>query len=627
MTVREAAFEVPAAATEPAATAGIAEPAIAGTGTTEPATAASPTGRRITRRRFLGSVGGAAATLAVGGAAALDAAALAAPAGAGTTGAGARNASAAAPSPAAAATAGAKQAARGAVAGRQRRDAAYQVRLAAATAERDVEIPAHAGNGDEEHYPNRLGSYSKALPHDAFGEVEPAAYDALTQALRSGDPGRFEQVPLGSARGMRLHSPCSGLDFDLEGTDSWQLAIPPAPALASAEAAGEAVELYWMALLRDVGFDDYATDAAARAAAANLSALADFKGPKQGGAVTAQTLFRDDLPGTTVGPYLSQFMILGTQFGAEHLVRQVRTFQPGSDHLTGYDEWLAAQNGTVRGRPQWDPVRRYIRNGRDLTAYVRLDMVFQAYLSAFLILAQPPDASDTLTGGGMACPNNQGNPYGRSKTMTPATNFGAPHCMTLLGEVAQRALKAVFYQKWYVHRRLRPEAYAGLVHHQLASQRYPGLLHDDVLRSPAVERVHASHGSYLLPQAYPDGCPCHPSYAQAHSSVGGACATVLKAMFEERYPMPSPKVVSRDGSALLPYSGPTLTVGGEINKLASNIATGRNIAGIHYRSDGVEGLKLGEAVAISVLRDQRGCFAQQFGGFTFTRFDGTRVTV
>jgi hypothetical protein len=585
-----------------------------------PAGWAPAAGCMITRRRFLGGVGGTAATLAIGTAGVLDAAAVAAPGAIKT-----KVPQAPAPGPAAAPEAGTRTGT-GAAVGGKRRDAAYQLRIAAATSERDVAVPVHAGNGDEERYPNRIGSYSKALPHDAFGEVEPAAYAALARAIASGVPERFEEVPLGG-KGLRLHSPCAGLDFGLEGTDSWQLAIPPAPALASAEAAGEEVELYWMALLRDVGFDEYATDPAARAAAANLSALADFKGPKESGAVTAQTLFRDDLPGATVGPYLSQFMILGTPFGAEQLVRQVRTFLPGSDHLTAYDEWLAAQNGTVRGRPRWDPVRRYVRNGRDLAAYVRLDMVYQAYLSTFLILAQPPDPSDTLTGGGMACPNNQGNPYGRSKTMTAATNFGAPHCMTLLGEVAQRALNAVFYQKWYVHRRLRPEAYAGLVHHQLASQRYPGLLHDDVLRSPAVERVHASHGSYLLPQAYPDGCPCHPSYAQAHSSVGGACATVLKAMFEERYPMPSPKVVNRDGSALLPYSGPTLTVGGEINKLASNIATGRNIAGIHYRSDGVEGLKLGEAVAISVLRDQRGCFAQKFGGFTFTRFDGTRVTV
>ena len=36
----------------------------------------------------------------------------------------------------------------------------------------------------------------------------------------------------------------------------------------------------------------------------------------------------------------------------------------------------------------------------------------------------------------------------------------------------------------------------------------------------------------------------------------------------------------------------SLTLGGELDKLGSNIAIGRNIAGVHYWSDGVEGLRL-----------------------------------
>jgi len=38
-------------------------------------------------------------------------------------------------------------------------------------------------------------------------------------------------------------------------------------------------------------------------------------------------------------------------------------------------------------------------------------------------------------------------------------------------------------------------------------------------------------------------------------------------------------------------------------------------------------VKLGEAVAISVLLDQRGCYNEEFSGLTFTKFDGTVVTV
>jgi hypothetical protein len=87
---------------------------------------------------------------------------------------------------------------------------------------------------------------------------------------------------------------------------------------------------------------------------------------------------------------------------------------------------------------------------------------------------------------------------------------------------------------------------------------------------------------------------------------------------------------SDDGSTLVPYTGADadqMTVGGELNKVASNIAIGRNIAGVHWRSDYAESLRLGEQIAISVLRDQRMTYVQDFDGYTFTRFDGTRITV
>src|SRR5204863_3707281 len=118
-----------------------------------------------------------------------------------------------------------------------------------------------------------------------------------------------------------------------------------------------------------------------------------------------------------------------------------------------------------------------------------------------------------------------------------------------------------------------------------------------------------------------------PSCAAGHATVAGACITILKAWFPESYVIQNPVVAAPDGLSLLPYSGPPLTVGGELNKLASNIATGRNIAGAHWRSDAAESLKLGEAMAISVLRDQRLTYNEEFAGFSLTKFDGTQITV
>jgi hypothetical protein len=77
---------------------------------------------------------------------------------------------------------------------------------------------------------------------------------------------------------------------------------------------------------------------------------------------------------------------------------------------------------------------------------------------------------------------------------------------------------------------------------------------------------------------------------------------------------------------LIPYEG-KLTVGGELNKLASNVAFGRDFAGIHWRSDGYDSLNLGEQLAISILRDQKATYNEAFTGFTFTKLDGTTITI
>ena len=104
----------------------------------------------------------------------------------------------------------------------------------------------------------------------------------------------------------------------------------------------------------------------------------------------------------------------------------------------------------------------------------------------------------------------------------------------------------------------------------------------------------------LLPQAYPEGSPTHPSYPAGHAVISGACATVLKACLDESHVLPEPVQASPDG---LPpaLEGADLTVGGELDKLAANISLGRDFAGLHWRSDAVAGLHLGEEVAIRTL--------------------------
>ena len=79
-------------------------------------------------------------------------------------------------------------------------------------------------------------------------------------------------------------------------------------------------------------------------------------------------------------------------------------------------------------------------------------MLYQAYFTAFLVLST------------IGAPLNPGNPYVGSKTENGFGTFGGPDFAATLAEVAAKALNAVWYQKWFVHLRPRPEAIGGIVH-------------------------------------------------------------------------------------------------------------------------------------------------------------------
>jgi hypothetical protein len=478
-----------------------------------------------------------------------------------------------------------------------------------------VHIPPQIDNGDEARYANFIGNFSQGLPHNGIGEVDTTAYQALLTAVASGRPDDFANIPLGGT--VKLAGPQGGLAFDLEGTDSGQLSIPPSPALASSERAGEMVEDYWMALARDVPFSQYGNEPITAGAIADLNRLSRFKGPKVSGQVTPGTLFRGFTPGDLIGPYISQFFLLPVNFGTLPVAQKYNTYTPDTDYLTDPTSWLAVQNGQGPFPKNTIPGTSYLKNGRDLGAWVHVDFSFQAALFA----------TQWLLGNG--APFNPGNPYLAIANQSGVQTFGAQHILDLLGEVSNRALKAMWYQKWFVHRALRPIAYGGLVHNTITGvAKYP--VHGDVLNSQAVGQIFSKYSSYLLPVAYPEGGPQHPSYAEGHGVIVGACVTALKAFFNESFVIPSPMVASDDGQSLVPYTGSDagqITVGGELNKLANNVALGRDMAGVHWRSDAEQGLLLGEKVTISILRDQRHTYNEPFNGFTFTKFNGVPITV
>jgi membrane-associated phospholipid phosphatase len=489
---------------------------------------------------------------------------------------------------------------------------AYELRVAAADYGRKQKRSTHRDNGDETRFPAKWASYTKALPHDAIGHVVPEAYAAYLAALHSGNHEEMERIPLGGY--TKLANPHAALAFDLMGPDAQQLTCPAPPPMHSEERAAELVELYWHALLRDVRFADYDHDESVQRACDELSSLRAFIGPRQNERVTPATLFRGATRGGRVGPYISQFLLRDIPYGAMKVPQKYRIAAPRRDYLTGFDEWRAMQNGGLAPSTAFADGTSHMISARNLTEFLHRDFTYQAFLGAALTLIK------------ISAPLDGGIPYQYSINQGGFVTFGAPDVLHYVAAVANGSLKPAWFQKWMVHRTARPEEIASRVHCQLERKGdYP--LHPSVLRSEAVAETRKRFGSALLPQAYPEGAPTHPSFPAGHAVIAGACATVLKAWFNENWVLPSASVPKPDGSGLVPYTGPDLTVLGELDKLAENIAIGRNFAGVHWRSDAQAGLELGEAYAIQYLREMKMCSRELFHGFSLTRFDGATMTV
>ena len=511
----------------------------------------------------------------------------------------------------------------------------YALTLRIATAQKDfhIPVPPHTTNGDEQLYPDHSASYSKGLLQDAIGVVNPVAWVSFKKALQTGQNSDFEAIIIGGTH--TLNGPQGSYAFDLETADSDQFGnapwigdpgglplVPPFAQIASADYGTQLVEMYWGSLLRDVAFSDYASNATAIAAAAELTTMPAYNGPRDGdGNVTPNLLFRGPFAGDAVGPYMSQFMITPTTFGSQPMSQLMTTYLPGIDYVTDTTTFLEVQNGISTGLAnQVDQVQRYLHDGRGLAAYTHVDVLYQAYFTAFLVMA------------GLKFPVNPGNPYVGSKTQNGFGTFGGPDYAATQGEVAARAINRVWFQKWLIHLVHRPEAGGGVLHQIMSGNqnKINARLNSNVLNSQAVAQSFSKYGTYLLSQAFPEGSPTHPSYPTGHGAVAGACITMLKFFFDGSHVWPNPMVPSSDGLSLVAYTGSDggqITVNGELNKLAHNVSYGHGIhAGIHWRSDTETSMLLGEAMALSILQDRARTYHEKFT-VQLTKLDGSIATI
>ena len=538
----------------------------------------------------------------------------------------------------------------------------------------------------------------------------------------------------------KLTSPLAGASTETHGPDPKTLEMLPAPGCRSITMMAEMVELYWMALLRDtplvafqqhrnppdpgcanlgdhnaqLGYNVSTRVTAARNAVnrvfdvaatqdtdfGKLRAPLDAAPDASGIRVVLQTLFRSGLHDEEFGPLVSQFFIRPIGYGVQTIDPRQVPYIAKRDFLTTHGDWLLAQNTgkdkygrdygscnnysdqlhrganyypTTNGLADGPVVVRYISTMRDIARFVNRDALHQAYFNAALFLLS------------VDAPLDEGNPYGGNRYSREGAfaTLGGPDLLTLVSEVASRALKVVWRQKWLVHRRCRPEVYGGLL--QMQENGFSGNTRDyrlpmSVPGSPgfgtaltATLTEVRNHNNALpggsetlfLPMAFSAGSPSHPAYGAGHATVAGACVTVLKAWFDEDEKLQrvfdkfneggvapmlknGPKDPPGDPLTLLQpgyrrsggnleefcdpqvYSGDDvdrITVGGELNKIASNVAMGRSMGGVHWRTDNTRSLRLGEEIAIEILRKRTMEYAERPVSFTFRSFDRQRVHI
>ncbi|MGB7415900.1 MAG: vanadium-dependent haloperoxidase [Thermosynechococcaceae cyanobacterium] len=538
------------------------------------------------------------------------------------------------------------------------------------------------------------GNFRKGLKHGPDGFlVDDRDYQSFRQAVLTGQPDLMAIVPTPNVSPRRKwESPTAGFVFDLEGPDAQAITMPPAPKLGSDELNAELAEVYAMADLRDMAFADFGGSAAVTTWINRLNQFPGFGtaytrrpnptytveqifGPVSAGRllgrgrgeVTLQNLFRGVTTGDTDGPFLSQFLLLGNRsrganakgaiatqewpetagkiaYGAHTIDQRVRV-ATDTDFMTTFSEWLAVQNGTGvaldyefaynpagyiaagPGDPNEanGPAYRFISTLRDMATYVHFDQLYQAYLNACILMLERGVAVDPGIGRFNNGPNQQG-----------FAQFGGPHILSLVTEVATRALKAVRFQKFNIHNRTRPEAIGGLMEQLRLGNTDSRLTPiQPTWNALQTNGVFQDPNNHLLPMAFPEGSPMHPSYGAGHATVAGACVTILKAFFDHTAPLMAPGMAyeadpTTGGRTLRKVaSSPALTVEGELNKLASNISIGRNMAGVHYFSDYLDSLRLGELIAIGILEEQALMYnTQQFPfQMTIPLFDGGTVVI
>lgn len=515
------------------------------------------------------------------------------------------------------------------------------------------------------------GLFHKGLEHNSDGTLKYSnQYENLRDSIIQNDQTKLASVPLAPSAVSKFVNPLSSWATMLIGTPQYTINPGQVPTLFSDSGAAEMVELYSMELARDVEFRDYLTDPTIQLLTGGnymnkpnvLINLPDYE--PRNALFTDRTLFRGISPKEHVGPYISQLLYLDVPMGATTLKQIYGTPKPvlvapgpaGSRVEWGVNrsEAVLIQNtqltnpGLPPATSAGDIIKTYIFSGRSLAEAVHSDPAYQFYYQASQILS------------GLGASPNPGFPVYPNQVPF-ITGSNGPNVQCAIGEVTGLALKHAWFWKWQHFRRQRPEAFAlgvDVVKNTPSENPNKYDISDVVLSNDVLTDIAARHSaapynspnSYTLSGCYREGSPLHPAFPSGHATIAGACCTILKIFYDaEKLWSSLPGVIANklSGGVLHPvqagFNGASLeqcvdadvsnmTIYGEIDKLASNVSFGRNWAGIHYRTDAIGGMLIGEQVAIKYMEDcLSACVENNLDGtvpkITFRKFDDTMYTL
>ena len=250
-----------------------------------------------------------------------------------------------------------------------------------------------------------------------------------------------------------------------------------------------------------------------------------------------------------------------------------RLYTSWVDYMTNFDEFVKIQNGykpTAKQEAKW---HWYIQSNRDLVAVVHKDLPQYRASDLFIWLRALwlKDKTKWFINGGV---------------------FWVPSIIT---QITREVMQETRFAK-YTRNRIRPEELAAYFEQRrlwidildVEIKAFVDSNYEAFINNEAVIKSFNKYNTYLLPQAYIEGCPLHPDHPKGHFTFARAIVECLKSVFDNQS---MPKLSVNELWDTIIQSEPVMLYD-ELDSFADQIDLARSYAGVHFLQDEVRKLNI-----------------------------------